>query len=818
MEKTGSSPGVSAESSGTLTSSGPTIAALPPLKMPRNEVAASGVAAPARVVSGDRSTPAVDVGSGESGDRPVSVKSSESSAVERQRLIILKKKQALDLEIQALEMEERLSQSGRRSGGASASGEPQQPVVQPTNMTSRENAEFNVARLHKSLEKVEEHEPLGGHGSFHNTTEGENDTSGQPDVFLTQVNVQNNQHVEHHHIVHESVVEGLLAETLQARSETVYAGFVAEQAEHRMANAEAQAEAAIGRTRSQAESYVSELASTHGNRVAALEHVAAERARELDRMQQLMMSMRREMEDERQRVRAEVAAALSQASAYGAQSVRPTESTSAHGVPQEIFMGSPCSNSEKSALSEIPGLKEFGRTVTVTPTIVMTGADKSSGSGGPQPPSGGGPPSGPAPDGAGGRPPPSGGAGGALPPTGGPPGGGSPGGTPPSSPGGSAGGSPASASALSAATMAGLVASMSRRRYKETDEVRVPQLPTANQLRAWKSAVYHAVNACSGRADDKAIAWMLETAREGAVQADFREPGVRFATVDRKLATALQKVATGELGRIITQESEMALKGGRALTGREIFFVVQRWYATGKTAERLFNLRDLQAVKVVNGNLQGFQNSWVMVLSGMKSSPDADTLEVVYYEAIQGHRGLAEDLAHYNRLEEGSGGDRSYAFLYECVERHLRVTRQAKTREELHRGIGSQPSTTPALGAPEKDGKGNKVGDKKGKKGSGKSRPSSASGSCRFFAQGDCKKGKECPYSHDSPHKKGKGGVAKVRMAGHSLPSPASASGIAERAGLETRAGIPTTRSLQRLPPRARCRLRRTKRAQRSRA
>ena len=760
----------------------------------------------------------------------MSIKSSESSALERLRVITLKKKQALDLEIQALEIEARLSQSGGRSGGASASGEPQQLVVQPTNMTARENAEFNVARLHKSLEKVEENEPLGDLGSVNNTAEGENNTSGRPDVFLTQVNVQNNQHVEYHHTVNESVVEGLLAETLQARSETAYAGFVAEQAEHRLANAEVQAEAVIGQTRAQAEAYVSELASTHGDRVAALERVAAERARERDCMQQLMVDMRREMEVERQRVRAEVAAALSQASANGGQSARPTETTSARGVPQEIFMGSPCSSSAKSALSEIPEVKELGRTVTVTPTIVMTGA----GVGGSQAPNGGGPPSGPAPDGpsgqpppsggAGGRPPPSGGAGGQLPPTGGPPGGGSPGGSPPSSPGGSAGGSQApsgdgaSASALSAATMAGLVASMSRRRYKETDEVRVPQLPTANQFRAWKSAVYHAVNACSGRPDDKAIAWMLETAREEAVQADFREPGVRFATVDRKLATALQKVATGELGRIITQESEMALKGGRALKGREIFFAVQRWYATGKTAERLFNLRDLQAVKVVNGNLQGFQNSWVMVLSGMKSSPDADTLEVVYYEAIQGHRGLAEDLAHYNRLEEGSGGDRSYAFLYECVERHLRVTRQAKTREELHRGIGSQPSTTPALGAPEKDGKGNKVGDKKGKKGSGKSRPSSASGSCRFFAQGDCKKGKECPYSHDSPHKKGKGGVAKVRMAGNSLPSPASAPWIAERAGLETRAGIPTTRSLQRLPPRARCRLRRTKRAQRSRA
>ncbi len=101
--------------------------------------------------------------------------------------------------------------------------------------------------------------------------------------------------------------------------------------------------------------------------------------------------------------------------------------------------------------------------------------------------------------------------------------------------------------------------------------------------------------------------------------------------------------------------------------------MIVRWFATGKTAERLFNLRDLQHVRVQGGNLQGFQSSW---LTGMKSLPDDETLEVLYYEAVQHHRGIAEDLAHYNRLEKASGGDQSYRFLYERVERYLRVSRQ----------------------------------------------------------------------------------------------------------------------------------------------
>ena len=131
MEKTGFSPGVSADSSGPLTSSGSMVPPLPPWKMLKSEGAAAVAAAPARVVPGDRPTAsAVEVISSGSGDRstPVvissedavdrpsvksmidafdrrSVKSSEGEALDRLRAIALKKKRALDLEKKALELE-----------------------------------------------------------------------------------------------------------------------------------------------------------------------------------------------------------------------------------------------------------------------------------------------------------------------------------------------------------------------------------------------------------------------------------------------------------------------------------------------------------------------------------------------------------------------------------------------------------------------------------------------------------------------------------------------------------------------------------------
>ena len=86
----------------------------------------------------------------------------------------------------------------------------------------------------------------------------------------------------------------------------MHAAFVAEHAEHRLADAEAQAEAVIGKMRVRAESFVAELEGTHSHRVAALERVAEDRAVDLERMHQMMLNMRLEMDADIWRVHAEV--------------------------------------------------------------------------------------------------------------------------------------------------------------------------------------------------------------------------------------------------------------------------------------------------------------------------------------------------------------------------------------------------------------------------------------------------------------------------------------------------------------------------------
>ena len=68
----------------------------------------------------------------------------------------------------------------------------------------------------------------------------------------------------------------------------------------------------------------------------------------------------------------------------------------------------------------------------------------------------------------------------------------------------------------------------------------------------------------------------------------------------------------------------------------------------------------LQKVHIKGGNIEGFLNSSDMVLNSMRVVPEDAIIEHVLYEAAKGWRGIAEDIIHYERLDEGSGGDRSY--------------------------------------------------------------------------------------------------------------------------------------------------------------
>ena len=167
-----------------------------------------------------------------------------------------------------------------------------------------------------------------------------------------------------------------------------------------------------------------------------------------------------------------------------------------------------------------------------------------------------------------------------------------------------------------------------------------------------------------------------------------------------------------------------------------------------------YNLTDLQKVKIAKGNIEGFQSTWIMVLSGMRKQPEEDILELLYYERVEAFQGIAEDIAHYNRLHEGSGGDRSYAFLFDAVQRYLQRTRQRAVREAISQSLGEvgKPAAPGAWGDKGSVSRGKEKGDGAKEKGKGNEPPFAI---CRYYAEGKCLKGDKCTYKHIAATPKG---------------------------------------------------------------
>ena len=186
----------------------------------------------------------------------------------------------------------------------------------------------------------------------------------------------------------------------------------------------------------------------------------------------------------------------------------------------------------------------------------------------------------------------------------------------------------------------------SRRKIKEAEHVSVPPLPKANAMRAWRNTVYQNVNSASGRPDDRTISWIRAVERPDAQPSDFLDSGKRFLTLDRKLGAALSKIATGELGRILTQAGEDAMQfNDRVARGRELLCIIFQYYSTGKGPDVVYNLNDLQAIRLKGDAIENFQNTWIMVISGLKKKPDPEVLEFVYFRQVKHFKPISEDIA-----------------------------------------------------------------------------------------------------------------------------------------------------------------------------
>ncbi len=113
-----------------------------------------------------------------------------------------------------------------------------------------------------------------------------------------------------------------------------------------------------------------------------------------------------------------------------------------------------------------------------------------------------------------------------------------------------------------------------------------------------------------------------------------------------------------------------------------------RYYKPHDMAVEYYRVTDVQELKVVDGNLEAFHIQWYKWLAGLKTEPPSEWLEPWYYEAVRNHKGIAVDVATYDRLPEGSGGDRSYEFLVHAVDAYVERQRKKNMTDALTKGSG----------------------------------------------------------------------------------------------------------------------------------
>ena len=278
-----------------------------------------------------------------------------------------------------------------------------------------------------------------------------------------------------------------------------------------------------------------------------------------------------------------------------------------------------------------------------------------------------------------------------------------------------------------------------RKSGKEADKVILPAVSDAPAFRAWRVTARTNVVAASGMGE-RAFKWYCEIERPGMTFKRLYKTGSKFANLDAKILSAVTDKAHGELGREITQKIEEYARKGKMLRGRQAVWLIYQYMNVSEQAGALYDISDLMGVRLYHDKLEPFLQSWQAVLTGMRSPPDPETQEVLFYKQLQTSDQMKTEIAHYERNEIGHP-DHSYEFLLAAVKRRIQKRRQDKNRKALEAALGgSKIPAAPAKG-----------------KGKGKT------GICYAFRdKGKCDR-EDCPYQHSNNAMPAKGSGKRGR-------------------------------------------------------
>ena len=192
----------------------------------------------------------------------------------------------------------------------------------------------------------------------------------------------------------------------------------------------------------------------------------------------------------------------------------------------------------------------------------------------------------------------------------------------------------------------------SKPKVKEAEVIKLPEFPTPESYRSWKTAVREKIRAASDNPDE-AFEWILEVYRPGASHDTLRNPG-KFVTLDTKLLEALTTCSRGELARDILIYKETEAAKDVAVRGRQVLYLFDQYFKTNEEVGSLYSVEDLLKVRLINDDLSTFLSNWESVMSGLSHTPDETTLRDIFLRELRQSKRLKYDLEIYDRAKEGS--------------------------------------------------------------------------------------------------------------------------------------------------------------------
>ena len=255
----------------------------------------------------------------------------------------------------------------------------------------------------------------------------------------------------------------------------------------------------------------------------------------------------------------------------------------------------------------------------------------------------------------------------------------------------------------------------SKPKVKEAEVIKLPEFPTPESYRSWKTAVREKIRAASDNPDET-FEWILEVYRSGASHDTLRNPG-KFVTLDTKLLEALTTCSRGELARDILIYKETEAAKDVAVRGRQVLYLFDQYFKTNEEVGSLYSVEDLLKVRLINDDLSTFLSNWESVMSGLSHTPDETTLRDIFLRELRQSKRLKYDLEIYDRAKEGSD-QHSYSFLKNSIKEMLVRERKRKHRDRIARSHGdkygaaaSHDPPAPLTEVAEKDRKAREVRD-----------------------------------------------------------------------------------------------------------